>query len=353
MRTSKRKEHMRRALTHGGPRILAVAGTLCCLSGAMAFLWTHLNVVHVTDASNETSHLVMACTEDPQLLAQAAGLELNQHDDALFAESGGSLALLKVVRAYPVALYADGQEYVAQVSVGTVKDAVQHAGITLSEEDFTEPALDSRLYEGMPDIVVHRVTYEDTVTTEPIPFEEEFVEEVEDPEGQYIHDILFQEGIDGSKEVTTRARYVDGEYAGSEVIQETVITPAQNAVYKRIQTNVVSPLSAPDGITVEDNVPSSFSEVYTMKATGYYSASGKGASGLGLYYGTFAVDPTLIPYGTKVYIVSTDGKFVYGWAIATDTGAFVRHNRMQVDLFYETYEESAENGVKEVYVYVP
>jgi 3D (Asp-Asp-Asp) domain-containing protein len=90
-----------------------------------------------------------------------------------------------------------------------------------------------------------------------------------------------------------------------------------------------------------------------MRATGYYSPRGRGASGLGLYYGTFAVDPTLIPYGTKVYIVSTDGKFVYGWAIATDTGSFIHNNRMQVDLFYETYAESVANGVKEVYVYVP
>lgn len=41
-----------------------------------------------------------------------------------------------------------------------------------------------------------------------------------------------------------------------------------------------------------------------------------------------------------MYITSADGKFVYGWAIATDTGAFVQSNRMQVDLFYETYAES-------------
>ena len=59
---------------------------------------------------------------------------------------------MKVVRAYPVALYADGQEYVAEVSVGTVEEAVRRAGIQLSEDDFTEPALDSRLYEGVPDI---------------------------------------------------------------------------------------------------------------------------------------------------------------------------------------------------------
>ncbi len=112
---------MRRALARGGPRALALAGTLCCLGGAMAFLWARLNVVHVTDSSGGEARIVMASTTDPQLLAQAAGLQLSAHDDTLFADSGGSLALLKVVRAYPVALYADGQEYVAEVSVGTVE----------------------------------------------------------------------------------------------------------------------------------------------------------------------------------------------------------------------------------------
>ena len=84
-----------------GPRALALAGALCCLGGAMAFLWARLNVVHVTDSAGGEARVVMASTTDPRRLAQAAGIELAQHDDTLFAASGGSLALLKVVRAYP------------------------------------------------------------------------------------------------------------------------------------------------------------------------------------------------------------------------------------------------------------
>ena len=114
----------------------------------------------------------------------------------------------------------------------------------------------------------------------------------------------------------------------------------------------VSNVSAPAGVTVSNGVPSGYSRVWTTSATGYYSARGKGASGLGLYYGTFAVDPNVIPYGTKVYIASPDGKFVYGWAIATDTGTAVTDGRVGVDLFYETYKESALNWKNEVNVYI-
>ena len=90
----------------------------------------------------------------------------------------------------------------------------------------------------------------------------------------------------------------------------------------------------------------------TGRATGYYSKTGKGSSGLGLGYGTVAVDPDVIPYGTKLYITSTDGKFVYGYAVATDTGIAVQKGQILVDLFYETYAESVINGAIQVNVYV-
>ena len=78
----------------------------------------------------------------------------------------------------------------------------------------------------------------------------------------------------------------------------------------------------------------------------------QGSSGLGLGYGTVAVDPDVIPYGTLLYITSTDGRFVYGYAIATDTGIAVQKGEILVDLFYETYAESVINGAIQVNVYV-
>lgn len=80
--------------------------------------------------------------------------------------------------------------------------------------------------------------------------------------------------------------------------------------------------------------------------------TGKGSSGRGLGYGTVAVDPSVIPYGTLLYITSTDGSFVYGYAVATDTGIAVQKGQILVDLFYETYAESVINGAIQVNVYV-
>ncbi len=289
---------------------------------------------------------------------ELADLALAENDSAFYTSHETGQARLDVRRAFPVEIWADGEDYVVEVSSGDVEQALEKAGVEMDQADFTEPALDTEVSREMEPITVHRVDYEDVVTEEPVPYETEYVEQVDDPDGAYVHEILQSEGVEGVQQVTRRTTYVDGEYQDTQVIDTQVIQEPVNEVYVKLTTNVVSPLTAPEGYTVQDGVPvdaegNAMTPTYTMKATGYYSARGKGASGLGLFYGSIAVDPTLIPYGTKVFIVSTDGSFVYGWAIATDTGAFVQTNRMQVDLFYETYAESAANGVKEVYVYVP
>ncbi len=60
----------------------------------------------------------------------------------------------------------------------------------------------------------------------------------------------------------------------------------------------------------------------------------------------------MIPYGTHLYITSADGKHVYGYAIAADTGTALRDGIIDVDLFFNTYEGSCRWGKKKVNIYV-
>ena len=94
--------------------------------------------------------------------------------------------------------------------------------------------------------------------------------------------------------------------------------------------------------------------VYTSQRATAYSASGtaKGASGRRLTYGTVAINPSIIPYGSLMYITSDDGKFVYGYAYAADTGTAMMTGHAFIDLYYETYDESVDNAVIPVTVYV-
>jgi len=76
------------------------------------------------------------------------------------------------------------------------------------------------------------------------------------------------------------------------------------------------------------------------------------ASRMVLEAGYVAVRADEIPYGTKMYITSPDNKFVYGYAIAADTGVGLMQNVIDIDLFYDTYIESCLNGRKYLNVYI-
>ena len=66
--------------------------------------------------------------------------------------------------------------------------------------------------------------------------------------------------------------------------------------------------------------------------------------------GVVAVDPSVIPLGTKLYIEAEDGSWRYGYAVAGDTGGNIRGNR--IDLFFDSRAEALQFGRKQARVYV-
>jgi 3D (Asp-Asp-Asp) domain-containing protein len=68
--------------------------------------------------------------------------------------------------------------------------------------------------------------------------------------------------------------------------------------------------------------------------------------------GTAAVRSSQFPYGTKLYVRTADGKFVYGYTVTNDTGVGLMQNVIDIDLYYESYLESALNGRRIVDIYV-
>ena len=73
------------------------------------------------------------------------------------------------------------------------------------------------------------------------------------------------------------------------------------------------------------------------------------ATGTPTRYGVVAVDPSVIPYGTRMYIVTDDGAYIYGLSSAEDCGEAILGNR--IDLYFETYEESCIFGRRSCTVY--
>lgn len=87
---------------------------------------------------------------------------------------------------------------------------------------------------------------------------------------------------------------------------------------------------------------------YFVQATGYSSADeGNGeytCTGTRLHHGIIAVDPAVIPLGTRVYIPG------YGEAIADDTGGMIKGDR--IDLAFETQQEAIDYGRQNIEIYI-
>ena len=104
-------------------------------------------------------------------------------------------------------------------------------------------------------------------------------------------------------------------------------------------------------LTLKDGTVLNFSGVRSMTATAYTTGHGgvgtRTASGTAVHVGSVAVDKSVIPLGTRMYIVADSG-IIYGLAAAEDTG--VKGNN--IDLYYDTYEECIQFGRRTCTVYI-
>ncbi|MDR0531818.1 MAG: G5 domain-containing protein [Oscillospiraceae bacterium] len=261
-----------------------------------------------------------------------------------------------VSRAFDVAVQDYGQNYSITLTDGTVAQAVELAGLTLEGEDYVTPAPETQLMPGMT-IHVSRVSYRERTRAAAIEYE---VDERNSKSVNLGVTIIEQKGQKGEKKTVYNDKYINGERVDSTVISEEILKEAVKEI-RVIGTRVpqltpglapISTLRVPDSVEIVNGRPKSYRSVVTGRATAY--ATGKGtASGLRpIVPGHIAVNPKQFPYGTKLWVVSTDGKYIYGYAIAADTGTFAMGNTVMVDLFMPNNTMARQWGARDVTVYV-
>ena len=115
--------------------------------------------------------------------------------------------------------------------------------------------------------------------------------------------------------------------------------------------NVTANADGSGTLTLKDGTTLNYSGVRSMTATAYTTGHGgvgtRTASGTAVHVGSVAVDRSVIPLGTRMYIVA-NGSVIYGLAVAEDTG--VKGNK--IDLYYDTYEECIQFGRRTCTVYI-
>lgn len=236
-----------------------------------------------------------------------------------------------------------------------VEELIDDGSIKLTSDfDFLNVAPDAIITNDLTINVTH-VTSENYKTTFDVPYKT--ITEYDNT--LYVGEtVVVREGVNGIAENNVEVIYHNGvefkKNCTQTVIKEKVdkIVKIGTLKYEPVQPEVVSPIASVSASN--ENVRKT---PLKFKASAYCSCSaccgkstGITASGMKACYGTVAVDPRVIPLGTRLYIEASDGSFVYGECIAADTGGAIKGNK--VDLFFPSHSEALNFGRKNVDVYI-
>ena len=230
-----------------------------------------------------------------------------------------------------------------------IEDILMDADMELGEMDYTFPDKDKSVAPNTT-IKLYRVAEVTEKQNIEIPFEEQVIMN-RDLERGTIN--VIQEGKNGLRLSEIKTKYINGAVNSSVVLRDEIITePVPKIVEKGSKEQAVA--------TSRGDVR--YRKAITMTATAYdlsYKSTGKKpgdryygitASGTKARVGAVAVDPRVIPLGTKLYIESLDGTPDYGFATAEDTGGAIKGNK--IDLFFNTNAECTSFGRRNVKVYI-
>ena len=345
------------------------------------------NTYVITDGEQVFIHTTSA--SDPAEVLDEAGLTLGA-DDTYTTQGGDGVSEITVRRNLTVYIDNCGKLLNVDASKGTVKALLERLAISLDENTTVSVSLDAEVFDGM-EIFITRTVHTTEVYTEAVPYETTYFEDdtlplgtqtviSEGRNGEMIctAEVTYRNGIQISRNVVkqilsrqTTPRIVaigtgdpvanvdfslfapsdieDSDYEEYTPEDEPVISddePAEN-------TDASYPLIGENTITTASGEVLTYTHTMVVEATAYTKTDAGcddwTATGTLARYGAIAVDPSVIPYGTRMYIVSADGQVIYGYATAEDCGGAI--NGTRVDLYYDTYEECIQFGRRDCIIY--
>ncbi len=235
-----------------------------------------------------------------------------------------------VLRAVPVRVQVDGREWEALTTAQSVGRVLTDAGVELNAHDLVVPGRRAPVTAGM-EVGVVRVTVALDEREKNLPYGVERRPAYDMLKGETR---LLVQGRPGLVRETWRVTYHDGQELDRRLEKSEVVAKPQNQVL------LVGMLTTATRGAQELR----FREMIRAEATAYTYTGRNTATGLAPGPGTVAVDPRVIPLGSRLYI---DG---YGPGRAMDVGRSIKGNR--VDVFFPTRQEAVQWGRRTVDVFI-
>ena len=337
-------------------RRLIVVAVLAAAVGALLSQTVFAQTSYIiTDGDRVTVH--RSYSSDPYEVLTEAGIELEEEDTYETGYAAG-MNQITVRRMQMVTVINRGAQSVIGTYGETTGSLLARMGITPGTGDTLSCSSETQTYDGMTIELVHtetRIEEEDTTVPYPVNY-------YEDPDLEPGAEIVLVAGQNGLTHVKSEVTYRNGKEVSRVIVQETVQTkPVTQLVIRGVDRTIMEQPADPepaeqaapaassgtasgssssgssssggsryDGsaetsgnvIMTSSGESYTYVDVMTCSATAYTCEGyvGHTYSGTLARVGAIAVDPTVIPLGTKMYVVSNDGQYVYGYCVAEDIG---------------------------------
>ena len=344
------KRHNLQEKLHGiwNRRHLALL-TLTAVFLTAAVTTSHASALYILTDADDTAIVLDSAAKLPDLSSQIVNVT-----------TGGKGYDVTLAAKQSVTVHRNGETQTVQSRNESVSRLLERIGIVPSPLETVAVDLSG---SGVEITVEEEIIYYDRVVEE-VTFD---TVRIANPEMKKGTEKVVQEGADGVRTSIYEVVFSNGRELSRQFVEELDSTAvdqiveygtAEEQTASSVMSNNKSAISNVskngDGsgtLTLADGTTLNFSDAKSMTATAYTAGHGGvdycTATGTTVRVGTVAVDKSVIPLGTKLFIVTTDG-LVYGTAVAEDTG--VRGNK--VDLYFDTYQQCISFGRRSCTVYI-
>lgn len=235
-----------------------------------------------------------------------------------------------VIRAVPVTVIVDGKAIPVLTVPVSVQKVLALAGVKQGPKDLVSAALDQKITAGQQ-IRVTRVSEKVVKVQAAIPYRQERVNDGTLEKGLTR---TVKRGTVGLAQETIKITYRDGKEYRREVLKAEVLRKPGNQI---VAAGTITEVS-------RGSLRLNFNHAVMMASTAYTYTGRNTATGKKPQVGLVAVDPRVVPLGSRLYIEG------YGFARASDRGSSIKGNRL--DVFLESLAQCRKWGRRTVKVYV-
>ncbi|WP_067841300.1 G5 and 3D domain-containing protein [Amphibacillus sediminis] len=294
---------------------------------------------------DETTHYTTK--ESVSEFLDTIDVEVKEHDELNVAQEAliEDDLVITLDRAIQIVIRDAEHEEEVWTTDRTVAELLASESIELQELDRLEPEANQELTEDMT-VTITRVEIVKDIVEDVLEFST--IRRNDSSLAQGTEEVV-EPGTNGLIEKTYQVTLENGKEAKRELISEEVKKESEQRIVA-VGTKVIEQTVSRGGSSQSQT---SSSDTIVMDATAYNwncsGCDGRGRTSTGFNLkdnptGTIAVDPSVIPLGTRVYIEG------YGYAVARDTGGSIKGNK--IDIHMPTLEEAKNFGRKQVKVQI-